>query len=201
MGHLILIGAGPGDPELITLKGINALKRADVVLYDALANDQLLDYCKADCEKIYVGKKSGLHIKQQAHINELIVEHASKDKVVVRLKGGDPFVFGRGHEEMEHARQHNIESEVIPGVTSSISVPSSHHIPLTKRGINESFWVVTGTTRSHKFSKDLVQAASIQRYSHHFNGYEESFINCGCVYRIQDQRRACCYHHEWNSTQ
>ena len=159
MGKLILIGAGPGDPELITLKGVNALKEADVVLYDALANDQLLEYCKEGCEKVYVGKKSGLHIKQQSHINELIVEHATKDKTVVRLKGGDPFVFGRGHEEMEHAKKYGIKSEVIPGITSSIAVPSSLHIPLTKRGINESFWVVTGTTRSEEFSHDLIQAA------------------------------------------
>ncbi|MCR9250293.1 MAG: uroporphyrinogen-III C-methyltransferase, partial [bacterium] len=116
-------------------------------------------YCKPECEKIYVGKKSGLHIKQQTHINDLIVEHALKDKVVIRLKGGDPFVFGRGHEEMEHAQAHGIAVDVVPGITSSIAVPASHFIPLTKRGINESFWVVTGTTRSEQFSDDLTQAA------------------------------------------
>ncbi len=159
MKELILVGAGPGDADLITLKAIKALKRADVVLYDALANDELLDYCKPECEKIYVGKKSGLHIKQQTHINDLIVEHALKNKVVIRLKGGDPFVFGRGHEEMEHAKAHGIAVDVVPGITSSIAVPASHFIPLTKRGINESFWVVTGTTRSEQFSDDLTQAA------------------------------------------
>ncbi len=159
MKKLILVGAGPGDKELVTLKAVNALKQADVVLYDALANDELLDYCKPSCEKIYVGKKSGLHIKQQSHINDLIVAHASQNKTVVRLKGGDPFVFGRGHEEMEHAQKHQIAVEIIPGISSSVAVPASHLIPLTKRGINESFWVVTGTTRSEQFSEDLIQAA------------------------------------------
>ena len=159
MKELILVGAGPGDIELITLKAIKALKRADVVLYDALANNELLDYCQSDCEKIYVGKKSGEHIAQQKNINELIVEHASKNKVVVRLKGGDPFVFGRGHEELEYAKNFDIKVSVVPGISSSVAVPASHFIPLTKRGINESFWVVTGTTRSEQFSADLIQAA------------------------------------------
>lgn len=159
MGKLILVGAGPGDAELITLKGIKALQNADVVLYDALANSSLLEYCKGDCIKIYVGKKAGLHQYQQIYINAMIVDYALRYSQVVRLKGGDPFVFGRGHEELEHAEQNGIEVEVIPGISSSLAVPAINHIPLTKRGVNESFWVVTGTTTNGSFSKDMAYAA------------------------------------------
>ncbi|UII34436.1 uroporphyrinogen-III C-methyltransferase [Fulvivirga ulvae] len=159
MGKLILVGAGPGDADLITLKGLKALKNADVVLYDALANSSLLEYCKESCIKIYVGKKAGLHQYQQIYINAMIVDYATRYNNVVRLKGGDPFVFGRGHEELEHAEQNGIEVEVIPGISSSLAVPATNHIPLTKRGVNESFWVVTGTTSNGSFSKDMAYAA------------------------------------------
>lgn len=159
MSKLILVGAGPGDPELITLKAINALKRANVVLYDALANDAFLDYCRPDCVKVYVGKKAGIHAYQQIYINDMIVDYAKSHGTVVRLKGGDPYVFGRGHEELEYAREKGLEVEVVPGVSSALAVPSMQHIPLTKRGVNESFWVVTGTTTEGCFSKDLLLAA------------------------------------------
>lgn len=159
MGKLILVGAGPGDEDLITLKGIKALEKADVVLYDALANSSLLKYCKKDCVKVYVGKKAGLHQYQQIYINAMIVDYATQYNNVVRLKGGDPFVFGRGHEELEHAEQNGIEVEVVPGVSSSLAVPAINHIPLTKRGVNESFWVVTGSTINGSFSKDMAHAA------------------------------------------
>ncbi|MEP1781443.1 SAM-dependent methyltransferase, partial [Reichenbachiella sp.] len=98
---LTLVGAGPGDPDLITLKGIKALKAADVVLYDALANEELLDFCLPHTKKVFVGKRAGLHHYQQHVINQMIVDHAIKHGHVVRLKGGDPYVFGRGHEELE----------------------------------------------------------------------------------------------------
>lgn len=159
MSRLLLIGAGPGDPELITLKAINGLRKADVVLYDALVNPELLIHCRADCELIYVGKKPGIHQYQQIYINDMIVDCGRKYENVVRLKGGDPFVFGRGHEELEHARKHGMDVEVIPGITSAISVPALSEIPLTKRGVNESFWVITGTTSSLDMSSDIRLAA------------------------------------------
>ncbi|WP_020533929.1 uroporphyrinogen-III C-methyltransferase [Flexithrix dorotheae] len=156
---LTLVGAGPGDPELITLKGIKAIKNADVILYDALANKELLEYAHQDCIKIFVGKRAGKHTFQQLKINKLIVENALKYGHVVRLKGGDPFVFGRGHEELEYAMKFGISTEIVPGISSSVSVPSMQQIPLTKRGVNESFWVVTGTTRNGELSGDLKLAA------------------------------------------
>ena len=159
MSKLSLIGAGPGDPELITLKAIRALNEAQVVLYDALANEELLDYCNEDCIKVYVGKKPGIHRYQQIYINDMIVDFARKYENVARLKGGDPFVFGRGHEEMEHALANNIEVEIIPGISSAIAVPELNGIPVTKRGVNESFWTITGTTSSLELSDDIYLAA------------------------------------------
>lgn len=157
---LILIGAGPGDPELISLKGIKALQNANVVLYDALVHTDLLDYAK-DAEKIYVGKRSGEHYASQDETNKLIVEKLKTNKIVVRLKGGDPFIFGRGQDEIDFVKSHfnNIEIEVIPGITSAIGIPSLHQIPLTKRGNNESVWIVTGTTAKCELSKDIELAA------------------------------------------
>ena len=159
MSKLILVGAGPGDEELITLKGLKALKNADVVLYDALINQKLLTHCRSSCHLVYVGKKPGLHQYQQIYINDMIIDYARQFETVVRLKGGDPFVFGRGHEELTHATEHGIEVEVIPGVTSAIAVPALSGIPITKRGVNESFWVVTGTTSAGHFSRDMKMAA------------------------------------------
>lgn len=159
MGKLILVGAGPGDVDLITLKGVKALRSANVVLYDALANEELLDYCSPDCIKIYVGKKAGLHSYQQIYINDMIVDYAKKYDTVVRLKGGDPYVFGRGHEEQEHALSKGVEVEVVPGISSAMAVPAYSNIPLTKRGVNESFWVVTGNTMAGKLSSDMEKAA------------------------------------------
>jgi uroporphyrin-III C-methyltransferase len=156
---LTLIGAGPGDPDLITLKGIKALKKAKVVLYDSLAHPSLLDYCPDDCVKILVGKRFGKTSCGQDDINELIVEKARQYGEVVRLKGGDSFIFGRGYEEIMFAAEHGIESEVIPGISSSYAVPALAGIPLTSRGVSESFWVITGTTKDHQLSKDLYLAA------------------------------------------
>ena len=156
---LTLIGAGPGDPDLITLKGVKALQKARVVLYDALIHPDLLDHCSESCVKVHVGKRFGKHSSSQDAINFLIVEYAYQYGEVVRLKGGDPYVFGRGYEEVEFAGRHGIESEVIPGISSSYAVPALAGIPLTSRGVSESFWVVTGTTKSHKISGDLALAA------------------------------------------
>ncbi len=156
-GKLTVVGAGPGDPDLITLKAIKALKSADVVLYDALVNDSLLDYCTA--ETIFVGKRKGCYAYQQEQINELIIQRAQRGKHVVRLKGGDPFVFGRGAEEMEYAAGFGIETAMVPGISSSLSVPAAQNIPVTKRGATESFWVITGTTKQHQLSADVALAA------------------------------------------
>lgn len=156
---LTLVGAGPGDPELISLKGIRALAAADVVLYDALVNPELLEYAAPAAPQIFVGKRAGNHRYSQEEINQLIVGYALSYGHVVRLKGGDPFVFGRGHEEIEYAQAFGLETEVVPGISSSISVPALQGVPLTRRGINESFWVLTATTRSGALSTDLPIAA------------------------------------------
>ncbi|WP_282180765.1 uroporphyrinogen-III C-methyltransferase [Maribacter stanieri] len=155
---LTVVGAGPGDIELITLKAIKALENADVVLYDALVNEDLLDYAK-NAELIFVGKRKGCYAYQQEQINELIISRAKSHGHVVRLKGGDPFVFGRGSEEMEYAASHGLEVAMVPGISSSLSVPAYQNIPVTKRGASESFWVITGTTKEHKLSTDVALAA------------------------------------------
>lgn len=157
-GLLTVVGAGPGDPELITFKAIKALQAADVVLYDALVNEALLAYAPK-AEKIFVGKRKGCSSYRQEQINELIVSRAKSKGHVVRLKGGDPFVFGRGAEEMEYAATHGLEVAMVPGVSSCLSVPAMQQIPVTKRGATESFWVITGTTKEHKLSKDVTLAA------------------------------------------
>jgi len=157
--RITLVGAGPGDPELITMKGANALKDADVVLYDALVNEKVLEYASTDAIKIYVGKRSGEHSYSQEAVNQLMVDYALNYGHVVRLKGGDPFVFGRGYEEVNFAAGYSIVAQVIPGLSSSISVPGLQQIPVTHRGLSESFWVVTGTTASGAISNDLYEAA------------------------------------------
>lgn len=159
MAKLVLVGAGPGDPELITVKAIKALQCADVVLYDALANETLLDYATNAAKKIFVGKRYGCHALSQQEINYLIIEYGTRYNTIVRLKGGDPFVFGRAQEEIDAAWEAGMEVEVVPGISSAIAVPASVMIPLTCRGINESFWVVTGTTKSGDLSKDILLAA------------------------------------------
>jgi uroporphyrin-III C-methyltransferase len=156
---LSLVGAGPGDPDLITLKGIKALQSADVILYDALANPELLEHAPATALRIYVGKRAGLHQKQQEEINKMIVGYAKTMGHVVRLKGGDPYVFGRGHEELEYAYLHEIPGEYIPGISSAVAVPGLAGFPLTKRGSNESFMVVTGTLKDGSLSTDIPLAA------------------------------------------
>ncbi|MDA0195270.1 MAG: uroporphyrinogen-III C-methyltransferase [Bacteroidetes bacterium] len=157
-GKLILVGAGPGDPELISVKGLKAIQQADIILYDALVHPDLLENTGPDAEKIYVGKRGGYRSVKQQLINEMIVEHTLAGKNVVRLKGGDPFVFARGREEIDYASNFGIISEVIPGI-SSVNLAGYYGIPLTVRGINESFWVVTATTSSGELSADLTLAA------------------------------------------
>ena len=138
-----LVGAGPGDIGLLTLKACEILSAADVVIYDRLADDSILNFC-AGAKKIYVGKSSGVHTLKQAEINQLLVDEAQKNKIVVRLKGGDPFVFGRGGEEAIFLRENDLAFEIVPGVTSAIAVPAYAGIPVTHRGVATSFAVITG---------------------------------------------------------
>lgn len=154
-----LVGAGPGDADLITVKGVNALTEADVVLYDALVNPELLKYAPLRAEKIYVGKREGHHTYSQDQINTLLVDYAFTHGKVVRLKGGDPFVFGRGLEELEYAESFNIETDLVPGLSSSISVPALSRIPVTHRGTAESFWVITGRNSEGNIPEDVQLAA------------------------------------------
>lgn len=155
---LTLVGAGPGDPDLITVKGMKALQSADVVLYDALLDKELLDYAPK-AKKIFVGKRKGIKAYAQEEIHQLIVKHAFVSGHVVRLKGGDPFVFGRGSEEIDYAASFGIDVAIVPGVTSSVAVPASLGIAVTQRFVSESFWVITGTTSEKQLSADLIHAA------------------------------------------
>ncbi len=150
MGKVYLVGAGPGDPELLTLKAYRLIRTADVILYDRLVNEEILELTKKGCELVYVGKEDGKHTIPQEEINRLLLEYALKKDIVVRLKGGDPFVFGRGGEEALFMSEHGIEFEVVPGVTSAIAVPAYAGIPLTFRGISSSFAVITGHEDPHK---------------------------------------------------
>lgn len=157
--RIFLVGAGPGDPGLITLKGVQALQNARVVLYDALVNPELLNYAPEFALRIYVGKRAGDHCCSQDQINQMLVRFALTYGQVVRLKGGDPFVFGRGYEELSYARSFGIDVEVVPGISSCIALAGLRGVPLTSRGVNESFWVLTGTTRAGKLSQDVALAA------------------------------------------
>jgi uroporphyrin-III C-methyltransferase len=157
-GQITLVGAGPGDPELITLKGVNALQKADVIFYDALISPLLLEHNRS-AEKIFVGKRSGQHQTSQEDINRWIVSYALQDKNVVRLKGGDPLVFGRACEELNSAKENGIPTFIVPGISSFSGIAAQHQIPITKRQEHQSFWVVTGHTAAGKFSEDLYWAA------------------------------------------
>lgn len=156
---ITLVGAGPGDTDLISLKGLKALRQADVILYDALVNEDLLDYARVDAVRVFVGKRAGQHSFSQQEINKLLVMYAKSHGHVVRLKGGDPFVFGRGGEEVAYAAERGIAATVVPGISSSIGVAGLQGIPVTHRGMSESFWVITGSTTAGVLSQDVHQAA------------------------------------------
>lgn len=149
-GKVILVGAGPGNPGLLTLRGREALMSADTVVYDRLAGKGIIDMIPDTTEKIYVGKKSGYHSINQADINRILLDKALDGKTVVRLKGGDSFVFGRGGEELELLYENNIEFEVVPGVTSAFAVPAYAGIPVTHRGTSSSIHIVTAHTKEGK---------------------------------------------------
>lgn len=143
-GKVFLVGAGPGDPELITLKGLRCLRAADVVVYDRLINPDLLDEARSDAERVFVGKESGCHSMKQEEINTLLITYAQQQRVVVRLKGGDPFVFGRGGEEALALANAGIPFEVVPGVSSAIAAPAYAGIPVTHRDYTSTVVLVTG---------------------------------------------------------
>lgn len=151
---LFIMGGGPGDPELITLKGYRTLQRADVILYDNLINNELLEMAPEHCKLVYVGKQPYGNYTPQDTIHELIRQYAAPDKVVVRLKGGDPYIFGRGYEELCYAEEQGIQTHYIPGI-SSMQSAGLNGIPLTHRGVSESLWVITGTKKDGSLSRDL----------------------------------------------
>jgi len=163
-GRVILVGAGPGDPELITVKGLKALKEADVVVYDRLVSRKLLEYIKDGAELIYAGKEPGKHTLTQEEINQILVDKAMQGLTVVRLKGGDPLVYGRGEEECLYVRSFNIPCEIIPGIPSFVGGSSEYLVPLGSRGYSRVFSVVTGTTMGdklvdHEKMKKLLEAS------------------------------------------
>ncbi len=160
-GKVYLVGAGPGDPELITLKGLECIRKADVIVYDRLVNPVLLEERKADCKLIYVGKSPRHHVKSQKEINEILYQEAKAGNNVVRLKGGDPYVFGRGGEEGEYLYERNIPFEVVPGITSAIGGLAYAGIPITHRGIARCFHVITGHLKSQEEELDWKTLAAL----------------------------------------
>jgi uroporphyrin-III C-methyltransferase len=157
---IVLVGAGPGDPELLTVKGLKALKEARVIVYDALVDPRLLQEAP-QAQHVFVGKRKGIKALEQYEINVLLVQKSLVYGNVVRLKGGDSFVFGRGWEELEYAAQHGIDVEVIPGISSSISVPALAGIPVTHRTVSTGFHVITGTLSDGSFNTEIEQVASL----------------------------------------
>lgn len=144
VGKVFLVGAGPGDPDLITVKGLRCIQEADVILYDRLINDELLKNARPDAELIFCGKLPNYHVLQQETINHFLVSHAKKGKTVTRLKGGDPFIFGRGGEEAEALVKHGLPFEIVPGISSGVAAPAYAGIPLTHRNYSGSVAFVTG---------------------------------------------------------
>lgn len=145
-----MVGAGPGDPDLITVRGSKIINQAEVIVYDRLANPELLSYSSEDSEHIYVGKRPGKPSVSQEQINRILIAKARENKTVARLKGGDPFIFGRGGEECEALTEEGISFEIVPGISSALAAPAYAGIPLTHRGKSRSFTVVTGYTRDKK---------------------------------------------------
>jgi len=154
-GKVFLVGAGPGDPGLITVKGLTCLKQADVVVYDRLVDESILQETRSDAEKIYVGKASNHHTLEQGTINDLLIQKAREGKVVVRLKGGDPFVLGRGGEEAMALAEKGVPFEVVPGVSSAVAVPAYAGIPVTHRGVASSVTIITGHKAIERSESDI----------------------------------------------
>jgi uroporphyrin-III C-methyltransferase/precorrin-2 dehydrogenase/sirohydrochlorin ferrochelatase len=158
-GSVAIVGAGPGDPDLLTFKALRRLQEADVVLYDKLIGPEIIDYARRDAERIYVGKTKANHSKTQVEINALMAEHALAGRRVVRLKGGDPFIFGRGGEEMDYLQARGIAVEVVPGVTAAAGCAAAAGIPLTLRGTALAVTFLTGHARDGEPDLDWASLA------------------------------------------
>lgn len=156
--RLSLVGGGPGDPKLITLKAIEVLEQADIVLFDALVNNELLNYAP-NAQKIFVGKRRGWSSYTQFEINRLIVKMANKFGHVVRLKGGDPMIFGRAQEEIAYAENHGLVVDVVPGISSYSGIAAYNQVPITSRGVSQGFWVLTATNERGALASDIDIAA------------------------------------------
>lgn len=168
-GKVYLVGAGPGDPDLITVKGLRCLQNADVILYDRLVNPELLKHAKEGAKLVYCGKLPNYHTMKQETINQFLVKYAKRGLQVVRLKGGDPFVFGRGGEEGEECRKHDVPFEVVPGITAGIAASAYAGIPVTHRTLSKSFALITGHQAGDK--------AAEHQWFHLANG-----VDTICVY-------------------
>lgn len=155
---ITLVGAGPGDPDLLTLKAVQAIRSADVILYDSLVNPVILEHNQY-ARRVFVGKRRGWQKFSQSEICSLLVDLAKFPQHIVRLKGGDPMIFGRAAEELEAAAAHDIEVEIVPGIPSFVGMAAAQQQPLTQRGVSQSLWVVTGTTQTGELSSDLQLAA------------------------------------------
>jgi uroporphyrin-III C-methyltransferase len=161
MGKVYIVGSGPGDPDLLTLKAYRVLREAQAVLYDALVTEEVLRVIPRDCLKIYVGKRPGRHSMSQEEINALLLKLSKVYRRVVRLKGGDPFVFGRGGEELLYLLSRGVEVEVVPGLSSALAAPSSALIPVTHRGVSSSFAVVRGHPSDGVNWRDLARVDTL----------------------------------------
>ena len=187
IGKVYLVGAGPGDPDLITRKGLRLLRRADVVIYDRLIPPGLLEETRSDAELIYVGKQPTRHRLSQERINRLLVDRALNGKEVLRLKGGDPLVFGRGGEEALACRDYGIAFEIVPGVSSSYAVPAYAGIPLTQRHISSAFTVITGHESPDKSESAINYQAlcATRRHNRDPDGREATAVHHAAT------------HHQW----
>ncbi|MCH1624039.1 uroporphyrinogen-III C-methyltransferase [Fredinandcohnia quinoae] len=170
-GKVYLVGAGPGDPDLLTVKGLRYIEAADVILYDRLVNPKLLEKAKDGAQLVYCGKLPHYHTMKQETINHFLVKYAKKGLQVVRLKGGDPFVFGRGGEEAEACAKHGISFEIIPGITAGIAATAYAGIPVTHRSLSRSFAMITG----HQVGDQVAE----QQWSHLVNGVDTLCIYMG----------------------
>jgi uroporphyrinogen III methyltransferase/synthase len=156
VGRVFIVGAGPGDPGLLTLRAVELIRKADVILYDYLCGEGFLAFKREDAECIYIGKRGHQHYTPQEDINRLLLEKAQVHRAVVRLKGGDPFVFGRGGEEAEYLRRHGVPFEIVPGVTSSIAAPAYAGIPVTHRDYSSSVSIVTGHRQAGRDLEEVI---------------------------------------------
>lgn len=185
-GKVYLVGAGPGDPELITVKGLRCLQTADVILYDRLVNPVLLEHAKVDAKLVYCGKMPNYHTMKQETINHFLVKYAKRGLQVVRLKGGDPFVFGRGGEEAEECRKNDVAFEIVPGITSGIAASAYAGIPVTHRTLSKSFAFITGhqagdVAAEHQWSHlaNAVDTICVYMGVSHLSSIAKQLIECG----------------------